>query len=167
MAFRLPTFALFLGLSVACLSITACVEGGEPSSTGSGPEAASAASGEAAPSDGRTHWINDESIGHGMAPVSAAMLEAGLEDPTSWLIYGGNYANYRHSPIERLTPAAVPNLRMAWSFPTGTDLQFEVSPIVYDGIMYVSSSYNRLFALDAATGEIYWRYDHQQPDDLL
>jgi alcohol dehydrogenase (cytochrome c) len=167
MAFQPPTFALFLGLSVACLSITACVEGGEPSSTGSGPEGASAGSGEAVPSDGRTHWINDEPIGLGMAPVTAAMLEAGLEDPTSWLIYGGNYANYRHSPIERLTPAAVPNLRMAWSFPTGTDMQFEVSPIVYDGIMYVSSSYNRLFALDAATGEIYWRYDHQQPDDLL
>ena len=162
---RFPTFALFFRLSIASLAVAACADGGESGATGS--EAASAASGEAAPSDGRTHWINNESIGLGMPPVSAAMLEGGLEDPTRWLIYGGNYRNHRHSPIEQLTPAAVPNLTMAWSFPTGTDLQFEVSPVVYDGIMYVSSSYNRLFALDAATGEIYWRYDHQQPDDLL
>ncbi|MCH7890162.1 MAG: PQQ-dependent dehydrogenase, methanol/ethanol family [Gemmatimonadetes bacterium] len=99
--------------------------------------------------------------------MDAAMLQSGLEDPTQWLLYGGNYANYRHSPIQRLTPEAVPNLKLAWSFPTGTDRQFEVSPVVYDGIMYISSSYNRLFALDAATGELFWRYDHQQPDDLL
>ena len=151
MAFRLSTYAIFL-----CLFIVACGDGAGSGTTGS----------ESAPTDGQTHWTNDEPIGLGMAPVDAAMLERGLEDPTRWLHYGGNYANYRHSPIQRLTPSAVPNLKVAWTFPTGTDRQFEASPVVYDGIMYVSASYNRLFALNAATGEPYWRYDHQQPDDL-
>ena len=45
-------------------------------------------------------------------------------------------------------------------------MQLEVSPIVYDGIIYVTSSYNRLFALDAVTGKLLWRYDHQMPKDL-
>ena len=159
MAFRLSPYATFL-----CLFIVACGDG-----SGSGSESASVdpdEGGEVAPSDGQTHWTNDGPIGLGMEPVTAAMLESGLEDPTQWLLYGGNYANYRHSPIEELTPEAVPNLRVAWSFPTGTDRQFEVSPVVYDGIMYISSSYNRLFALDAATGELFWRYDHQLPSDL-
>jgi alcohol dehydrogenase (cytochrome c) len=102
----------------------------------------------------------------GQGPVDAAMLEAGLEDPTRWLQYGGNYENHRHSPIRELTPSSVQRLRVAWTFPTGTPAQFEASPVVYDGIMYVTSSLNRLFALDAETGEPYWRYDHQQPRDL-
>ena len=42
----------------------------------------------------------------------------------------------------------------------------QTTPLVYDGIMYVTSSYNRLFALDAATGQLFWRYDHPQPEDL-
>ena len=147
MAFRLPKFALF-----PCLLILACADGGEPGTTDSESEAASSEPGEAGPTGRQMHWTNDQPIGLGMAGVDAAMLESGLDDPTKWLLYGGNYSNFRHSPIEELTPAAVPNLRVAWSFPTGTDRQFEVSPIVYDGIMYISSSYNRLFALDAATG---------------
>ncbi len=161
MAFRFATFAIF-----PSLLILACSDGGEPGTIDSESEVAIEA-GEAGPASGRTHWTNDQPIGLGMAGVNAAMLESGLDDPTKWLHYGGNYSNYRHSPIEELTPEAVPNLKVAWSFPTGTNRQFEVSPIVYDGLMYISSSYNRLFALDAATGEVYWRYDHQQPDDLL
>ena len=157
MASRLLTFAFF------SLSIVACAEESAPASAS---EEEGEGEGEAGPGSGRMHWINDRPIGLGMPGVDAAMLESGLDDPTKWLLYGGNYANYRHSPIQELTPAAVPNLRVAWSFPTGTDRQFEVSPIVYDGIMYISASYNRLFALDAVTGELFWRYDHQQPDDL-
>jgi alcohol dehydrogenase (cytochrome c) len=57
-------------------------------------------------------------------------------------------------------------LEFAWGFPSGTTGQFAVSPVVYDGIMYVTTSYNRLIALDATSGEMFWRYDHQLPADL-
>lgn len=113
-----------------------------------------------------THWLNQDPAGLDAAPVSPAMLAAGNLVADRWIQYGGDYANHRHSPITQLTPESVPNLRVAWAFPTGTMGQFEVSPIVYDGVMYVSSSYNRLFALDAKSGELIWRYDHVQPDDL-
>ena len=108
-----------------------------------------------------THWPTDKPIGQGGGPVAADDLLAGLADPSQWLLYGGNYANHRHSPIDDITPENVAGLQVAWAFPTGTMQQFEVSPTVYDGIMYVTTSFNRLLALDAATGELYWRYDHQ------
>ncbi len=113
-----------------------------------------------------SHWINDRSIGLGGGPVTADDLRKGTADPEKWLLYGGDYANLRHSPVDDLTPETVGDLQVAWSFPTGTVEQFEVSPVIYDGIMYVTTSYNRLFALDAVTGELYWRYDHRLPSDL-
>ncbi len=113
-----------------------------------------------------THWTNDKPIGGGAPGVTDAQLLAGTDDPTQWLLYGGDYSNQRFSPITALNPSSVANLQVAWIFPTGTLGQFEVSPVVYDGIMYVTSSYNRLFALNAATGELYWRYDHKLPEDL-
>ena len=114
-----------------------------------------------------THWTNDREIGYGSGPVSAEML---LEPQSSrsdvWLQYGGDYSNNRHSPIDALSPENVDNLEFAWGFPSGTTGQFAVSPVVYDGIMYVTTSYNRLIALDATSGEMFWRYDHQLPADL-
>ena len=114
-----------------------------------------------------THWTNDREIGYGSGPVSAEML---LEPQSSrsdvWLQYGGDYSNNRHSPIDALSPENVDDLEFAWGFPSGTTGQFAVSPVVYDGIMYVTTSYNRLIALDATSGEMFWRYDHQLPADL-
>lgn len=113
-----------------------------------------------------THWINTDPIGDGLAGVSNEMLAVPEQSADNWLQYGGSYRNYRHSPISDLSPENVENLEFAWGFPTGTAGQFAVSPVVYDGIMYVTSSFNRLFALNAQTGELYWRYDHPQPGDL-
>jgi alcohol dehydrogenase (cytochrome c) len=113
-----------------------------------------------------THWINSAPIGTGLASVSNDLLEVSSQSANHWLQYGGGYDNFRHSPITELSPDNVDDLQFAWGFPSGTQGQFAVSPIVYDGIMYVTTSYNRLFALDARTGELFWRYDHQQPGDL-
>jgi alcohol dehydrogenase (cytochrome c) len=115
----------------------------------------------------QTHWLNEDPIGEGLGPVSGDMLLQPLSaSPQHWLHYGGDYGNLRHSPITELSPENIDELQFAWGFPTGTQGQFAVSPVVYDGIMYVTSSYNRLFALDARSGEMFWRYDHQQPADL-
>ncbi len=103
MTFRVLRYAL-LSLFLS-LFIVACADGSAPDTAGE--------EGEAAPTSGQMHWTNDQPIGLGMGGVDGAMLERGLEDPSQWLLYGGNYANFRHSPIERLTPEAVPNLRVA------------------------------------------------------
>jgi len=113
-----------------------------------------------------THWLNSDPIGDGLGAVSTELLEVSEQSAEHWLQYGGGYNNYRHSPITELSPENIDDLEVAWAFPTGTVGQFAVSPIIYDGIMYVTASYNRLFALDARSGELYWRYDHPQPEDL-
>jgi alcohol dehydrogenase (cytochrome c) len=112
-----------------------------------------------------TAWYATKPAGAAAGPVTAAQL-AQNAGKTTWLHYGGDYRNFRHSPVASLTPASVKRLHVAWSAPTGTTGQFEASPVVYGGVMYVSSSYNRLLALDAKTGEILWRYDVQLPSDL-
>ncbi len=111
-----------------------------------------------------THWTTDRDIGRGQGPVKASDLEASPNG--EWLHFGGNYQSWRYSPLEALTPGAVKNLRVAWTAQTGYNSQLEAAPIVYDGILYLTSSGNRVFAHDAVTGELYWRYDHQNPGDL-
>ena len=112
-----------------------------------------------------TAWYADKPAGGAAGPVTAADLAKGASK-THWLTYGGDYRNFRHSPVSSLTPASVKGLHVAWSAPTGTTGQFETSPVVYGGVMYITSSYNRLLALDAKTGEILWRYDVPLPSDL-
>jgi len=111
------------------------------------------------------HWPAANPVGDGAGPVDQSLLE---EAPTheSWLHYGGNYASWRHSPITELTPESVPDLRVAWVAQTGVASQLESSPVVYDGVLYLTSSMNRLLAYDAADGTLLWRYDHQNPSDL-
>jgi alcohol dehydrogenase (cytochrome c) len=112
------------------------------------------------------HWLAEKPVGTSVGPVSTEMLLAGPSDPSRWLLYGGDYRNFRHSPLKTLNPATAGKLQVAWAFPSGTLGQFEVSPVVYGGVMYVTSSYNRLFALDAKTGALLWRYDHPNPKNL-
>ena len=112
-----------------------------------------------------THFPAKQPVGP-EAGVTGDMLKAGTADPASWLLYGGDYKGYRHSPIKSLNPAAAKKLKAAWSFPTGTTGQFEASPVIYGGVMYVTTSYNRVFALDAKTGALLWRYDYPLPEGL-
>ena len=151
---------------VAC-GLVGCEQTSSPQDDSSSTQASVATTAvEAVPAPVIHHWTNQEEIGNGNGPVTAEHLLNSPSNTEQWLLYGGDYANHRHSPVDDITPENAARLQVAWAFPTGTSEQFEVSPTVYDGIMYVTTSYNRIFALDAATGEIHWRYDHQQPDDL-
>ena len=100
-----------------------------------------------------SHWVAPAPTGKGAGPVTEEMLRKSGSYTDKWLQYHGDDRGYRHSPIKALTPEKVKNLRLAWLLPTGTLGQQEVSPVVYDGIIYVTTSYNRLFALDSATGK--------------
>jgi alcohol dehydrogenase (cytochrome c) len=151
---------MLITLSLACGSEPAPVDGGEEERAQTIEEILA----ELEPLP--THWKASEPVGAEASPVDQAMLLDPFADRSRWLHYAGDYRGLRHSPVESLNPESVGGLQVAWTFPTGTLQQFEVSPIVYAGIMYVTSSYNRVFALDAATGELLWRYDHPLPDDL-
>ena len=104
--------------------------------------------------------------GYTFHAITQDHLLKGTDDPTYWLMYGGNYAGWRFSPLTDINRDNVKNLRAAWMFQTGIPAQMQASPIVADGIIYLTAAYNHLFALDAVTGELLWRYEHELPDDM-
>jgi len=103
---------------------------------------------------------------YNLKPVTMDRLLKGTEDPSAWLMYGGNYNSWRYSPLKDINKQNVKKLTVAWMFQTGIPGQLEASPVVADGILYLTASYNHLFALDAVTGEGIWKYDHPLPDDM-
>uniref|UniRef100_UPI00259A9DBD outer membrane protein assembly factor BamB family protein n=1 Tax=uncultured Sulfitobacter sp. TaxID=191468 RepID=UPI00259A9DBD len=74
----------------------------------------------------------------------------------------------RHSPLTTLNKDNVKNLVPAWAFSLGGEKQRgqEAQPLVKDGVMYLTGSYSRVFAVDARTGKKLWQYDARLPDDI-
>lgn len=82
----------------------------------------------------------------------------------NWPHYGGTYKFWRYSALKEIDRSNVKNLVPVWAFQTGVvDGGLQSTPIVVDGIMYLSSSWNRVFAIDAATGQEIWHYYYQNP----
>ena len=93
----------------------------------------------------------------------------GLSEPSKWLTYSGDYTGQRHSPLTMITPGNVQDLVPIWTFQTGTMTRgrgFETTPLVLDGVLYVTGSNNFAWALDARTGRPFWQYRRNLPDDL-
>ena len=93
----------------------------------------------------------------------------GLKDPSRWLTFSGDYSGRRHSPLTQITPENVHRLAAQWTFQTGTMTRgrgFEATPLVWDGVLYVTGSNNLAWALDARTGRPFWEYRRDLPDDL-
>ena len=106
----------------------------------------------------------------GTPPASAEELVtdemlAGAQDlPDRWLTYGRNYGNWRYMPVDEINRDNVSELEVAWTTTTGVGLgQFEVSAVVVNERMYISTQKSHLIAVDPRTGETLWRYDHELP----
>jgi len=100
-------------------------------------------------------------------PVTEAEILAGLPaDGSSWLTFGGDYGNQRHSPLTQITPANVDRLVPLWTFQTGTLGNFETTPLLRDNVLYVTGPQNVAWAIDARTGRQIWRYRRELPSGL-
>ncbi|MFN3323354.1 MAG: pyrroloquinoline quinone-dependent dehydrogenase [Bryobacteraceae bacterium] len=85
----------------------------------------------------------------------------------NWPHYGGDYGAWRYSALDQINRSNVRNLTVKWVFQTGeTDGGLQATPIVIDGVMYVSTSRNNVFALDAETGRQLWFYKYEIPSDF-
>jgi len=98
--------------------------------------------------------------------VTPQDLADGLKDPSRWLTYSGDYAGHRHSPLTQLTPDNVHQLTAQWTFQTGTLGSFQTTPIVIDGVLYVTGFNNHAWAVDARSGRQIWHYRRELPEDM-
>src|SRR5262249_46074249 len=90
------------------------------------------------------------------APISNRDLLDGLKDPTRWLSYSGTYDGQRHSPLTQITPENVDRLTAQWTFQTGQLGSFQTTPLVHDGVLYVTGFNNTAWAIDARSGRAIW-----------
>jgi quinohemoprotein ethanol dehydrogenase len=99
------------------------------------------------------------------AQVDAARLMGADDDPANWLTHGRTYSEQRFSPLDQINTTTVGTLGLAWSLDLDTDRGQEATPIVVDGLMYSTSAWSKVQAIDAATGRLLWQYDPQVPGE--
>jgi len=100
---------------------------------------------------------------HRAGDVTDERLRHADQDPGNWLTHGGNWQELRYSKLADINAANVNMLRPAWSTEFDTSRGQEATPLVVDGVLYVSTSWSKVYALDAATGRQLWYYDPKVP----
>ena len=99
------------------------------------------------------------------AQVTYERLLRAAQEPKNWLTYNGTYASNRHSLLRQIDPSNVKNLEQKWVFQGQVMGNWEATPLVVDGIMYVTQRPNDVLALDAKTGRAFWVYHYNTPPD--
>jgi len=95
--------------------------------------------------------------------VDDAMLRAADADTANWLTHGRTYQEQRHSPLRQINDTSVARLGLAWSVDLQSLHGLEATPVVRDGVMYVTSAWSVVYAVDARTGAVRWRHDPAVP----
>ena len=105
-----------------------------------------------------------------LAALAGCAAAAATPPDQDWPVYGGDPGGMNYSPLADINAANVSGLKLAWQWQTGEQPMsafktspgmFEATPVVVDGVMYLSTPYNRVVALDAASGRELWAYDPQ------
>lgn len=99
-------------------------------------------------------------------PVTQDRLLRAAENPSDWLIYGGNYAATWYTPLKQIDTTNVGTLAPAWAFSMGVLGGQDGIPVVNNGVMYITSAWSKLFALDARTGTLLWMYEADLPENI-
>ena len=94
-------------------------------------------------------------------PQQILAIEPTSSAQSDWSLYGLNYDNHRYSELKQINQRNVANLKPAWIFETGKVGSFQSTPIVSQGIMYVTTPWNDVLALNSVNGKEIWRYRHQ------
>jgi len=101
--------------------------------------------------------------------VTSQDLLDGLKNPSRWLTFSGDYSGQRHSPLKQIAPDNVRRLAPQWTFQAegmAIGRGFETTPLILDGVMYVTGTGNYAWAVDMRSGRLIWRYRRQLPPGL-
>ncbi len=100
----------------------------------------------------------------GLPAVTAARITAADSEPGNWMTYGRTYDEQRFSPLQQITAENVGQLQLAWHYDLDASHRVQEStPVVVDGVMYLTSAWSKVFALDPATGKELWVFDPAVP----
>jgi quinohemoprotein ethanol dehydrogenase len=99
----------------------------------------------------------------GAGNVDDRRLREADREPGQWLAAGRTYDEQRYSPLTRINTDNVSRLGLAWYYDLDTNRGQEASPIVIDGTLYVTSAWSKVFAFNAKTGKLLWKYDPKVP----
>jgi quinohemoprotein ethanol dehydrogenase len=100
------------------------------------------------------------------APLTPQRLLTAADDGANWLTHGRDYSETRFSPLAQIDQRNVAQLGLAWSFDMQTRRGLEATPLVIDGVMYVSGAWSSVYALDARNGGLLWKFDPQVPRNV-
>jgi quinohemoprotein ethanol dehydrogenase len=141
-------------MAISALLLSAC-GGGEPeapaASTATAPATAETAAAASAPA--------------GFAAVNTQRLLAADEEPGQWMSTGRTYSEQHYSPLSRINRENVGQLGLAWFADFNIPRGQESTPLVVDGVIYVTTAWSNVRAFDAATGAPLWEFDSQVPRD--
>jgi len=96
-----------------------------------------------------------------LVPVTQSMLDASEGDKNHWLHSNMGYSNSRYYPADQINTRNVSKLKPAFIFQTEVRESNETSPIVINGVMFITTSFNHVYAVDATTGQEFWHYKHK------
>lgn len=103
----------------------------------------------------------------GPAQVDGARIIAADQEPGNWMSHGRTYDEQRYSPLDHVNAGNVGQLGMAWTTKLDIDSGTEATPLVVDGVMYTTGAFSIVYAINAATGELLWKYDPKVPAENL
>jgi quinohemoprotein ethanol dehydrogenase len=92
-------------------------------------------------------------------------INAAESEPGNWLAFGRTYEEQRFSPLTQINRDNVADLKLAWYRDMGTNRAQEATPIVVDGVMFFTSAWSRVFAIDAVSGDMLWSFDPEVPGE--
>src|SRR5688572_22156847 len=114
-------------------------------------------------------WIGGVAAGVAVVMTAASLhgqQTRKLDDATllkpadgDWVSYGRDYAETHHSPLKQIDQSNVSRLSLAWSAEVGSEGKLETTPIVFDGVLYGTSTWSQVYAIDIRTGKVKWQWD--------
>src|SRR5215813_2492395 len=96
-----------------------------------------------------------------LVPVTQSMLDGAAKDDKNVLHPNGNYEQTRYYPGSQINAGNVKGLKPVFNFQTAVLESMETAPLVVNGVMFLTTSFNHVYAVDAATGTEFWHYKHK------
>ena len=109
--------------------------------------------------------VNSASVLSVAADVNMQRLQSADEHPGQWMTYGRTYDEQRYSPLDSITTENAAQLGLAWYADLDSNLQQQATPLYIDGVIYYSIPWASVYAFDAKTGELLWKYDPGTPKE--